>query len=52
VRWTPQGVIDYDNQSSGVLFSTTWGDGFVRQRAGQSISRGNPVDYLPFAAFD
>jgi hypothetical protein len=35
-----------------VLFSTSWGDGLVRQRAGQDISEGDRVDFLPWALFD
>jgi len=41
----------YPNQSSGVLYSTCWSDGLVRQRVGQDIEPGARVDYLPFALF-
>jgi molybdopterin molybdotransferase len=50
VRSTGDGLILYDSQSSGVLFSTTWGDGLVRQRAGQDIRAGDRVDFIPYAA--
>jgi len=52
VRNTGQGVELFPNQSSGVLYSTTWGDGLVRQSAGQDISQGDPVEYLPFEVFN
>jgi molybdopterin molybdotransferase len=52
VRSTPGGLELFPNQSSGVLFSTCWGDGLVRQAAGKDIDEGDLVDYLPFAVFD
>ena len=52
VRLTKQGLEPYDNQSSGALFSTSWGDGLVRQPAGEIIEHGGSVDYLPFALFN
>jgi molybdopterin molybdotransferase len=52
VRATPKGVELFSNQSSGVLYSTTWGDGLVRQSAGEEIREGESVDYLPFALFN
>ncbi len=39
----------FPNQSSGVLTSTVWGDGFVDVAAGQRIAAGDPVRFLPFA---
>jgi molybdopterin molybdotransferase len=51
-RCTPHGVELFPNQSSGVLYSACWGDGLVRQRAGQDIVPGAPVDFLPYALFD
>lgn len=51
VRATPGGVELFSNQSSGVLFSTAWGDGLVRQNAGEEIREGMLVDYLPYALF-
>jgi len=41
----------FPNQSSGVLSSTSWADGFVRQRAGEAIQAGCTVDFLPWALF-
>jgi molybdopterin molybdotransferase len=39
----------FPNQSSGVLTSTVWGDGFVDVPAGQAIARGDVVRFLPFS---
>ena len=52
VRDTGAGVELFSNQSSGVLFSTTWGDGLVRHKTGQEIHEGTLVDYLPYAVFN
>lgn len=40
----------FANQSSGVLSSVVWGDGLVDNPAGQTISKGDLVRYLPFSA--
>ena len=39
----------FPNQSSGVLTSTVWCDGFVDNPANQSIARGDTVRFLPLA---
>jgi len=52
VRMTEKGLELFPNQSSGVLFSTTWGDGMVRQRPGEEIHSGSMVEYLPYAIFN
>jgi molybdopterin molybdotransferase len=39
----------FPNQSSGVLTSTVWADGLVDVPAGHTISRGDPVRFLPLA---
>jgi molybdopterin molybdotransferase len=52
VRSSESGVEQFSNQSSGVLFSTTWGDGLVRQAAGEEIGAGSLVDFLPYAVFN
>jgi molybdopterin molybdotransferase len=52
VRSHDHGVELFTNQSSGVLFSTTWGDGLVRQALGEEVREGEPVDFLPFAVFN
>ncbi|HYP67467.1 MAG TPA: gephyrin-like molybdotransferase Glp [Thiobacillaceae bacterium] len=38
----------YPNQSSGVLTSAVWGDGFVDIGVGQTVSRGDWVRFIPF----
>jgi len=40
----------FPNQSSGVLSSVVWGDGLVDNPAGQTIARGDMVQFLPFSA--
>ena len=52
VRALGAGVELFSNQSSGVLFSTTWGDGLVRQSVGEEIHEGALVDFLPYAVFN
>lgn len=43
------GVERYDNQGSGVLTSTVWGDGLVDNPSGVTIARGDSVSFLPFS---
>lgn len=38
----------FTNQSSGVLTSTVWGDGLIDNPAGQTISVGDSVRFIPF----
>jgi len=52
VRATDSGVELFSNQSSGVLFSTTWGDGLVRQKPDEEIQEGALVDFIPYAIFN
>ena len=48
VRLNDRGGLDlFSNQSSGVLTSTVWADGLVDLPAGQSVSAGQTVRYLP-----
>jgi molybdopterin molybdotransferase len=42
-------AVIFPNQSSGVLTSTVWGDGFVDVPAGQRIAKGDTVRFLPFS---
>ncbi len=51
VRATGDGLELFPNLSSGVLFSTTWGDGLVRQRVDTDIQEGDFVEYLPWSSF-
>ncbi len=48
-RMTEAGVAIYPNQSSGVLFSASWGDVLVRQPQGMGIEVGTAVDILPYS---
>jgi molybdopterin molybdotransferase len=41
----------FNNQSSGVLTSTVWGDGLVDVPAGQTIQRGASVPFLPWSTW-
>jgi len=52
VRSKPDGVEIFAQQSSGVLFSTCWGDGMVVQKPGQDIHAGDHVDVIPYALFN
>jgi molybdopterin molybdotransferase len=50
VRHNAAGGLDlFGNQSSGVLTSAAWGDGVIDNPAGQSIARGDAVQFLSFA---
>ena len=50
VRLNPAGGLDlYANQSSAVLTSTVWGDGFIDNPAKQAIRRGDMVKFLPYS---
>ena len=40
----------FNNQSSGVLTSTVWGDGLVDHPAGQTIAQGDTVQFISFAS--
>jgi molybdopterin molybdotransferase len=44
------GLALFDNQSSGVLTSAVWADGLVDNPAGQTIARGDTVQFMPFSA--
>ena len=39
----------FRNQSSGVLTSAVWADGFVDIDIGHTVERGTPVRFIPFA---
>ena len=39
----------YANQGSGVVTSLCWGDGLVINAPGQTIARGDLVEFVPFA---
>lgn len=49
VRCNASGGVDrFVNQGSGVLTSAVWGDGLVSIPPGQTIQKGEMVNYLPF----
>lgn len=52
VRSGPTGAEIFPQQSSGVLYSTTWGDGLVVQKMGEDIVHGGLVDVIPYALFN
>jgi len=50
VKINADGGLDlYNNQSSGVLTSTVWGDGLVDNQPGQTIAKGDMVKFIPFS---
>jgi len=50
VKLNAAGGLDlYSNQSSAVLTSAVWGDGFIDNPAKQAIRRGEMVKFLPFS---
>ena len=52
VRMTGEGVEIFEKQSSGVLFSTSWGDALVVQQPEQHIRHGDSVDVIPYVLFN
>jgi molybdopterin molybdotransferase len=52
VRTSAGGVEIFEKQSSGVLYSTTWGDAMVVQRPDQDINKGDTVDVIPYVLFN
>lgn len=42
----------YSNQSSGVLTSASWADGFAVIYEGAKLEKGDEVDFIPFSIFD
>jgi molybdopterin molybdotransferase len=50
VRLNAAGGLDlFENQSSGVLTSVVWADGLLDNPAGQAITRGDTVRFLPLS---
>ncbi len=50
VKWNEQGGLElYPTQDSAVLTSTAWADGLVDNPAGQAISKGDRVRFLPYS---
>ncbi len=48
VRLGERGLEPFSSQSSGVLLSTSWGDGLVRQPVHEDIKQGDLVEFLPW----
>ena len=50
VRLNSAGGLElFNNQSSGVLTSTVWGDGVIDNPPGQAIAAGDTVRFIPFS---
>jgi len=50
VRVNEQGGLEaFPRQNSGVLTSAAWADGLADIAVGRSVSRGDPVPFLPFS---
>lgn len=49
-RRTSKGLEIFPNQSSGVLSSACWGDGFAVQPEQASIEQGQLVEFIPYLA--
>lgn len=41
-------AVPFPNQSSGVLYSASWGSGFVIVPVNTAVAEGDPVTYLPY----
>jgi len=52
VRMVAEGAEIFEKQSSGVLFSTSWGDALAVQKPGEDIRKGEGVDIIPYALFN
>jgi len=52
IRSGSDGVEIFPQQSSGVLYSTCWGDGVVVQKPGEDINHGDSVDVIPYVMFN
>jgi molybdopterin molybdotransferase len=48
-RNAADGLDLFPNQSSGVLTSAVWGDGVIDNASGQTIARGDTVQFISFA---
>jgi molybdopterin molybdotransferase len=48
VRLGENGLELFSSQSSGVLLSTSWGDGLVRQGVHKDIKYGDRIEFLPW----
>ena len=42
----------FDNQSSGVLTSASWADGFALIEVGIKLEKGDEVEFIPFSFYE
>lgn len=49
VRSGEDGLDLFSSQSSGVLFSTCWGNGLARQKVGEDIGCGDLIEFIPYS---
>jgi molybdopterin molybdotransferase len=52
VRSSADGVEIFEKQSSGVLYSCSWGDALVVQKPDENINKGDHVDVIPYVMFN
>ncbi len=52
VRLGENGLELFSSQSSGVLLSTSWGDGLVRQGVHKDIKQGDRIEFLPWSVLN
>jgi len=52
VRMVTEGVEVFEKQSSGVLYSTSWGNALVVQKPDEDIKKGQLVDVIPYVLFN
>jgi molybdopterin molybdotransferase len=46
-----QNLVLFENQSSGVLTSASWADGFAVIEVGSNVSEGDDMEFIPFSFF-
>ena len=46
-----QELVLFENQSSGVLTSASWADGFALVEVGRKLEKGDEVEFIPFSFY-
>ena len=46
-----QNLVLFENQSSGVLTSASWADGFAVIEVGSNVAEGDDMEFIPFSFF-
>ena len=46
-----QALVLFENQSSGVLTSASWADGFAMVEVGRKLEKGDEVEFIPFSFY-